>query len=311
MSCECCKKDCHCDRHTEEVPARAIGTHAHVVLDYLELRAEWTRWKKADDGLVEELLARSRAARRSFRILATPALRAMRLREGRGGMDALYDALLQQQGSLAELVDGLASKESVQAILKREGVTDARMNAIHKELKAANMIVGNKGGTLQFRGPHGDRAVIRKPDSLPGVLPADGLLRALARNWTTRGRGMLGLSADATWAKAVPFREGLAHSLVNVDWFFDRDVRDLEDRCALPFVQGADAGSVIGVILVVVGVVLMAIAGCVDDPGLSEALFIIGAILTVAGIGVLAASGVPVEACAPDPVTGEVVCGRI
>ncbi|MEM9069255.1 MAG: hypothetical protein AAGE52_12150, partial [Myxococcota bacterium] len=165
-------------------------------------------------------------------------------------------------------------------------------------------------GALRLKDANGVRLLRRDPKRDPRA-PNPSLLRSLGRSWSTGGRGLAGPVFEGGPVKEIFWRDGLANALVNADWFFDRDVRDLEDRCALPVAKGADAGTAIGLIIAAVGIVLILIANCVDDPGLAEALFIIGSILTAVGAGVLVASGVPVSACAPDPTTGAPVCGRI
>ncbi len=317
MTCDCQDTDCSTP---SELPPRALGAHAQQLFDYLELRAEAAKWPEAidDPDVVEELLAQARAARRSFRLLATPALRAFRLKEGRRQIDPMVDAVMKQVGQggpLVELVHKAVQAKEVQAILKREGVSERRLEKVYGELKAADLTLRAKGGDAILEGPLGVRH-LRRAKRFPKGIPGPSLLRNLGRSWSTQGRGLAGPivpPGNPRWAKEVAWNDGFAHALVNGAWFFDRDVRDLEDRCGLPAAQGADggAGAIIGAVLLIAGVVLMLIASCVDDPGVSELLFVLGAVLSVAGIGVLVGSGVPVEACAPDPTTGAMTCARI
>ncbi|MEM9073273.1 MAG: hypothetical protein AAGE52_32510, partial [Myxococcota bacterium] len=136
MSCSC-NEPCASDT---ELPPRALGAHALRIFEYLELREKAESWPEAqyDPDVVEELLAHAKAARQSFRVVATPALRTFRLLEGRGRLNDLFDGALKEVGkgaSVLELAERAVASKEVQALLKRDAISEQRLEQLRDALK--------------------------------------------------------------------------------------------------------------------------------------------------------------------------------
>ena len=168
---------------------------------------------------------------------------------------------------------------------------------------------------MLLSGPHGQRWVFDDTDHLAAD-GEDSLLWQLGRTWVRYGRGLaspiVGPDGDGLDLSKVGWSEGVAHALVAGAWFFDRDVRNLEDARALPKVAGNDGGvAIFGLVMLIAGMALLLIASCVDDPSVAEVLTVIGTILTIGGAAVAAAGGVPTSVCSTDPATGARVCAPL
>lgn len=308
--------------HEQTIAPTAVGPAMVALLEYLGHRQQPINVENIVDieDLIDERLLEACGARRYFRQIATPALRMVRSRAASGELALDYDRLVgryaqRKETPIFEIVDEMLRESAVQRIIERFGLRPSLIDTLRTQVEESGIALRVDGDMLVVRRPRSESRIINDAGA---PLGPDSLLRQIGRTWATKGRGLatiiVGPDGNSVAPEEISWANGFAHALVQAAWLFDRDVRNLEDCRSLPSVEGNDGGatvSIVGGVLVAVGIALILFAQCVDDPDTAMVLTIIGLALTIAGIAVLAAEGVPIEVCRTDRVTGRRVCARI
>lgn len=302
----------------------ALSAAGTCVVEYMLARTEPSASKfDGDDPFqVDERIEAAERAKRQLRILGAAGLKTLKKKRRSGEHGKAYDTVREiaakRGGSIdaAGLVAEFASGDEVSRIVADSGIGEDAVKRIHAVLSNSGRRIATDGKQLVGLVDNETFRVLNDGDVHHDGL--SGLLLQIDTYWHARGRGLATLyppspnGKDRT-AAVASWSESLASGLVACEWFIDRDVRTLQDLGALPEETGNDGGAtaIVGLVVVLVGVILIAISGCVSDPTLRDVLFAIGIVLTVIGGVLLVAGGAPVSVCRTDPATGARVCARI
>ncbi|ANM29728.1 hypothetical protein ABI59_09290 [Acidobacteria bacterium Mor1] len=305
----------HCDKH---VDVRSLAPTAVGLLEYLTRRIDCPHDEPEPEVSLELRIEAARTAQLQLRRLAVPVLRGFRRDVASGESAQLFNRIVKACGKKvvpADLVSRALEQKVLRSLFDREGVHPDLIHRVAAMIEKSQTTIRSQKGGLRVSGPFGAANVV-SDQARPLMFGEDRLLDLLARTWLRRGRGLLSLTLPARdrcgEGEPVAWSEYIGAALVHADWFFDREIRTLQDTGSSPALDGNDAvGAVVSLVLFVAGLVLLAVAECVDDPDVRDLLRVLGGLLIASAVIVGAESGVPVTVCRVDPMTGLRECTRI